>query len=78
MAVARPGRTTGHIVEIVCALDFKRHMFPAFNKRQISTWVTDLWQLNDGAIFKAHVSQFLRSSSKKSWTTPPPPNSDLN
>jgi len=49
-----------YVVKIINAFDLKGHMPPAFNEREIASWIADFGEVNDPTFGQTHE---LRSSS---------------
>ena len=54
MSVTRTLGAARNIIEIINAPYFERHVFSAFDEREIAAPIDDSWQLNYFAVFEHH------------------------
>ena len=58
MSVAGANCPAGHIIQIIDAFDFERHMLSAFNRSQVAAWIMHARQFDQFAVSYAHESKF--------------------
>ena len=52
MSVTAPFGTSGHVIEIIDALDVEGNMVPSFNEREIPTLIMDDREFDEFALIK--------------------------